>query len=115
RNAVRVIGLSPIVDLDGISAMRPANDPVAAYLGGSPTDQSEAWTRAALQIGADVPVEIIHGVRDLDVPIDHSRAFAASHGSVQLTEIDGAAHMDLIDPSHGSFATLVAALGRSAS
>lgn len=115
RRTVRAIGLAPIVDLDGISAMRPDDDPVAAYLGGSVDDQPEAWARAAIRIDADPSIDLIHGTGDETVPIDHSRTLAASHGSVRLSEIDGAAHMDLIDPSHASFATLVAALGRSAS
>jgi 3-dehydroquinate dehydratase II len=112
RRGVQAIGLAPIVDLNGISAIRPDDDPVAAYLGGSADEQPEAWARAAIHIGDGMSVDLIHGTGDETIPIDHTRTLAASHGSVRLAEINGAAHMDLIDPSHSSFGTLLAALGR---
>ncbi len=114
RGIVRAVGLAPVVDLSGVSAMRPDHDPVASYLGGSADDQPEAWARAAIRLADDAPVELIHGTEDRDVPIDHSRAFADSHRSLHLAELNGAGHMDLIDPSHASFATLLAAIDGSA-
>jgi alpha-beta hydrolase superfamily lysophospholipase len=39
-----------------------------------------------------VPVLLIHGIADHNVPIRHSRAIAASNGAVELWEVPGADH-----------------------
>ncbi len=55
-------------------------------------------------------VRLLHGTRDDDVPIGQSRAYARAHPGAVLTELEGADHFDLVDPTSAAFGAVVAAL-----
>jgi pimeloyl-ACP methyl ester carboxylesterase len=54
-----------------------------------------------------VPVLLIHGLADHNVPIRHSRAIAASSGAVELWEVPGADHCGAIGVGREEFARRV--------
>jgi len=105
-----VVALSPVINLEAISAARPDDDPVAAYLGNDIAAAPDLWDRAAPSGRNATRVTIVHGSMDSDVPADHSLAFHDSHPGSTLVTLVGADHMHLIDPHHAAFATLTAAI-----
>ena len=77
-------------------------------MGGGPEDVPERYAvadPAALPPPA-VPVTLVHGTADDQVPVGMSRAFPAG----RLVEIPGAGHFDLIDPESPAWPRVMAAL-----
>lgn len=107
---VAALGLAPVIDLGGIAATRADDDPIAAFLGASATDDPDRWHRAALD---DLPTDrigVVHGADDESVPVEHSRALAERHPGVALRVLDDVDHMSLIDPLTPVHGEVVAAL-----
>ena len=81
---------------------------VRALMGGMPEEVPERYAvgdPAALPPPA-VPVTLVHGTADDQVPVAMSRAFHTG----RLTEIPGAGHFDLIDPQSRAWPQVLAAL-----
>jgi acetyl esterase/lipase len=82
---------------------------VEALMGGAPEDDRPAYSLASpvdrLPIG--VRQLLVHGSDDDVVPPSQSRTYAAAAGAagdpVELVEIDGADHFDVIDPAHDAW------------
>jgi pimeloyl-ACP methyl ester carboxylesterase len=112
-----------VVSLAGCSSLRLCAEwnlgrgAVRGLMGGGPDEVPERYAvadPAALPRPA-VPVTLVHGTADEQVPAEMSRAFPAG----SLVEIPGAGHFDLIDPESRAWPRVVAALagalsGRSA-
>ena len=109
----RAIGLAPVLDLVGISDLRPDDDPIAAFIGASRADAPESWDAAAITPSHVDSATVIHGTHDEPVPFEHSRAFAERHG-VDLVTLEGADHMSLIDPASAAFGAVLDALNGTA-
>ncbi|MDB6126283.1 MAG: Lipase/esterase [Verrucomicrobia bacterium] len=73
---------------------------------------AEASPIAMLPIG--VRQRLVHGVEDRVVPIALGRAYAkaarAAGDDIQLTELPGIGHFDLINPKTGAWPTVIAAV-----
>ena len=81
---------------------------VLSLMGGGPEEVPERYAvadPAALPPPA-VPVTLVHGTADDQVPVGMSRAF----GVGRLVEIPGAGHFDLIDPESRAWPGVMAAL-----
>ena len=81
---------------------------VFSLMGGGPDEFPERYAvadPAALPPPA-VPVTLVHGTADDQVPVGMSRAFGAG----RLVEIPGAGHFDLIDPESRAWPKVMAAL-----
>ncbi|WP_378148793.1 alpha/beta fold hydrolase [Cnuibacter sp. UC19_7] len=79
----------------------------------SATPASPTGSRRPTLSGSPAPaggVRLLHGTRDDDVPIGQSRAYARAHPGAVLTELEGADHFDLVDPTSAAFGAVVAAL-----
>ncbi len=78
-------------------------------MGGMPADVPERYAVAdpAALPPPPVPVTLVHGTADNDVPVSMSRAYQAGH----LIEIPGGSHLDLIDPMSPAWPQVLAALG----
>ena len=122
-------GAGPAVVVGGVVAQAGVLDLVTAaeqglgvgatqaLLGGEPAEVPDRYDigspAALLPIG--VPVELVHGTADVNVPIDQSRRYAAAAeaagDTVTLTEFAGD-HFALIDPSTPAWADCLAAARR---
>lgn len=102
-----VVALSPVIDLESISAARPGDDPVAAFLGSDPASGD-----AALTGRNPAQVTIIHGALDSDIPVEHSQSFHSVHPDSTFVPLEDADHMSLINPRHPASGALASAIAR---
>ncbi|MGZ0153641.1 alpha/beta hydrolase family protein [Kribbella sp. WER1] len=79
-------------------------DAVRAFLGGTPAEVADRYATASPyeRLPLKVPVQLVHGTHDDVVPIEQSRRYrdAASKAGdqVELSELPGVGHFELIDP-----------------
>jgi len=104
------VGLGAVIDLVGLSADRPDDDPIALFLGSTKTENPDRWRDAALCTDPLSPTVLIHGVEDAETPLAHAAEYVTGRDRVSLMQLAGAGHMDVIDPSVAAFATVVGAL-----
>jgi acetyl esterase/lipase len=99
-----VISLAGVVDLHRAYELHLSQDAVVEFLGGTPREVPERYRAAdPMQLSVKgVRQVLVHGSSDEIVPPDFSRAYVAQKNkkkeSVQIIEIPGAGHYDLIDP-----------------
>jgi acetyl esterase/lipase len=104
----RAVSLAGVVDLQRAYQLHLSHDAVVEFLGGKPNEVPDHYREAdPLQLSIPHARQVlIHGTADEDVPIEISRAYLAAKKSrtgndkedLQLLEIAGAEHLDLIDP-----------------
>ena len=103
-----------MVSLAGCSSLRLCAEwnlgagAARTLMGGTPEEVPERYAvadPAALPPPA-VPVTLVHGTADDQVPVRMSRMFHTG----RLTEIPGAGHFDLIDPQSRAWPQVLAAL-----
>ncbi|WUH91874.1 alpha/beta hydrolase [Streptomyces sp. NBC_00433] len=99
-----VVALAPIADFTSAMRMRVCSDAVTELLGGP--DHLAArlpHTDPAALLPTGIPVTIVHGTTDIDVPPEVSHAFAraaAAAGEEVVTAwLPATGHFPLIDPS----------------
>jgi acetyl esterase/lipase len=103
-----------VVSLAGCSSLRLCADwnlgagAVRALMGGTPDEVPERYAVAdpAALPPPTVPVTLVHGTADDQVPVSMSRAFPVG----RRVEIPGADHFDLIDPQSRAWPRVLAAL-----
>lgn len=111
KNLLGVVALAPVTDLVAISEVGPDDDPTAVALGGNLGTHEDRWREAELTGDPLSPVHTVHGTNDENVPPDQSSAYGAAHGGLVVShELAGVDHMQVIDPLHGSFTTVLDAL-----
>jgi acetyl esterase/lipase len=104
RTSASVVSLAGCSSLDLCSEWALSNRAVDGLLGGPPAEFPEryALTDPCALLPLGVPVTVLHGTEDLQVPIDMSRHYAATATKAgdQVTEVElvGAEHFGLIDP-----------------
>src|SRR4029077_9613216 len=96
------VSLAGIVDMQRAFELHLSNDAVVEFLGGKPEEVSDHYHEAdpmKLSPGK-ANLVLIHGTKDDIVPVSFSRNYVQtkSSGNVNLIEIAGADHFDLIDP-----------------
>ena len=109
-----VISLAGVVDLQRAYALHLSHDAVVEFLHGTPAEVTDHYREAdPMQLSIVKPRQwLIHGTADQDVPPAFSRDYVASKQrrsggnkeNVQLLEISGADHYDLIDPRSSAWA-----------
>jgi acetyl esterase/lipase len=104
----RIVALAPVADLMEAHRRRLDSDAVSVLLGGPPEQlpQRYAQADAAGQLPARVPVVVVHGDQDQQVPVAMSRALRG----VELVELAGTDHFGLIDPRTSAWAQVMAAV-----
>ena len=121
---VGVVSLAGISDLvEGARRRMFGGDNTAAeVLGGSPEEVPERYAsaspRALLPLG--VPQTLVQGLEDhlqdlVDQNRVHARAAEAAGDPVRLVEIEGATHMDLIEPTSLAWPVVAAEVERALS
>lgn len=111
---VRVKGaVSQAGVLDLVDAYRQhlGGDAVQRFLGATPDRDRQRYAMASPyeRLPLKVPVALVHGTRDGQVPIEQSRRYrdaAVKAGDdVRLTELPEIGHFELIDPQSEAWAT----------
>ncbi len=108
----RIVALAPVADLVAAARAKMGNDAVSDFLGGGPDERRAAYAEADPMrlLPGDVPVAIIQGALDEDVPAKANRAVAhalSTAGSVTYVEVPDVEHFALVDPLAPVFATTV--------
>ncbi len=102
-----VAALSPVTDLEALSATRRDDDPASLFLGAEPGATPQRWSDAALSGEPLTRVDLIHGAIDDDVPADQTTRYVERFPTrAQAHILDGVGHMELIDPCDPVFDTL---------
>jgi len=100
--ADRVVALAPVGDLRFAAETGLGSGATVDFLGGTPAavpgvyDAADPATRMTTRPVCEVVV--VHGDRDDAVPVETSRRLAARHPWLDLRELPGADHFDVIDP-----------------
>ena len=105
--AAHVIALAACASLRLCAEWNLGGGAVRGLMGGGPEEVPERYAVAdpAALPPPPVPVTLVHGTADEQVPVGMSRAF----GVGSLVEIPGAGHFDLIDPESRAWHRVVAA------
>ncbi|MEV4535587.1 alpha/beta hydrolase [Asanoa sp. NPDC049518] len=111
-----VLALAPVADLPEAHRLDLDGGAVEALLGGGPSARAEAYAAAdpLPSIPLRLPIVILHGTTDVQVPIDLSRRFVAAAGTVDneitLLELPETGHFELIDPRSAAWRKVTEAL-----
>ena len=112
----RAIALAGVVDLRKAFALHLSHDAVVEFLGGTPEEVPE-HIREADPLELEIPQArqwLIHGKDDDTVPPEFSREYGQQKKkrgeSVELIELSGCGHFDLIDPDSAAFKQVTAAV-----
>jgi len=103
-----VVALAPVADLACGHEQLLGDGAVETFLGCSPHERPDL---DPMQVAPVSPTVVMHGARDIRVPVELSRRFAAAHG-VRLVELPDAAHFELIDPASTAWAVVLEELDR---
>ena len=99
-----VVALAPVADLARAYAMGLGGGAVAQLLGGGPDVVADRYAAVdpVANLPIEVPVVVVHGRRDQDVPVEIGRDFVAASVAagdptelIELADID---HYGVIDP-----------------
>jgi pimeloyl-ACP methyl ester carboxylesterase len=96
------VSLAGVCDLREAARLRLGNGAVAELAGAPPDDAFYAAASPAERLPLGVPVLLIHGDADDNVPVEQSRSFRASARAAgdtcELRELSGADHFEVVDP-----------------
>lgn len=115
RSLDGVVSQAGVLDLGLAHTLGLGNDAAGTLMGCSPESGSEAWIVAdpAARPLPGVPLVMLHGRADADVPVGLARSFAARAREagvrVDYREFDGD-HYGLIDPGDPAWVATVSAL-----
>lgn len=103
------IGQGAVVDLLGAAAKPLGNGAVMELLGGAPDEVPERYEAARPRLDAGPRMVSVVGTNDDVVPPPYS-VDPTRPDELEVVEIDGAGHMDLIDPANSAWAAVIATL-----
>ena len=99
----RVVALAPLTAMADTARSDPESA-VPEFLGGGPDDVPDRYaaTDPIARLPLGLPMLLVHGDADPTVPLRRSRQYAeaarAAGDDVELVEVPGADHRDVIDP-----------------
>ncbi len=103
------VGQGAVVDLLGAASKPLGNGAVMELLGGTPDEVPERYEAARPRLDAGPRMVSVVGTNDDVVPppysVDPNRP-----ATIEVVEIDGAGHMDLIEPDHAAWAAVLRVL-----
>jgi acetyl esterase/lipase len=107
----RAVALAPVSDLVDGHRRQVGEGAVADLMGGPPEEMPRRYAAAdpARLLPGDVPMTVLHGDEDEQVPVDMSRAHAGT-AKVTYVELPGVDHHALIDPLSDAWQHVTAAL-----
>jgi acetyl esterase/lipase len=92
-----VVSQAGALDLRELWRLGTSDHVVRQLLGGSPEEVPERYAAATPRPPAGLPLLLVHGALDEDVPVSMSRAFAAAHDA-DLVVIDDEGHYEHLEP-----------------
>jgi acetyl esterase/lipase len=108
-----IVALAGVSDLEACAQANLGDGACQAFLGGGPADVPDRYAVAspAALLPLGVPQLLVHGADDDVVPPGQSRDYAtgarAAGDDVELVEIAGADHFDVIEPTHPAWLEVV--------
>ncbi len=106
-----VVALGAVTDIVASSEARPQDDPVAAFIGGPRATHGALWSEAEITGKPASAVSLVHGALDIDVDPSQSEAYVQLRGGhTPLTMLGDTGHMELIDPSHDAWKSVIRSL-----
>ncbi|MBZ5702924.1 MAG: alpha/beta hydrolase [Acidobacteriia bacterium] len=111
-----VISLAGVCDLVQMAQVEREENPVLAFLGGTPSDFPERYAVAspAALLPLSVPQVLLHGDADDRVPVsisrDYARSARAAGDRVSYIELPGVGHFEFINPDSVPWARTMDAL-----
>jgi acetyl esterase/lipase len=103
------VGLGPVADLAGGAHAGLGGGAVIALLGGTPDEQPERYRVATPRTTAETPFVVVRGSADSIVPAQFTLP-ADGTGEIEVIDIVGDDHFDLIDPTSASWAAVISSL-----
>ena len=102
------VPLAGVIDLQQAYALHLSSDAVVDFLGGAPSVATDHYREAdPMNLAIKSHQVVIHGSLDEIVPPAFSRDYAqkkrAAKENVELVEIAGAGHFELVDPRSGAW------------
>ncbi|WP_345749333.1 alpha/beta hydrolase [Streptomyces sp. ODS28] len=110
RAAERVVCVAPVADLGRAHQLGLSDGAVADFLGGDAQVPSRLYEADPMRLFPRVPVEILHGTGDTDVPLELSRRYANDWGT--RLHLLGCGHFAPLTPNTAAFDVLVSTLRR---
>jgi acetyl esterase/lipase len=89
-----VVSQAGALDLYDLQRRGTSNHVVLQLLGGTPDEVPEQYAAATPRPPAGLPLLLVHGTLDEDVPVEISRDFGAG----ELVEIEDEGHMEHLEP-----------------
>ena len=108
----RVVALAPVGDLVD-ACQRDLDGGAVRELVGEPFDAADPAVRLAVDPG--VPIAVLHGTLDLQVPIQNTLGWASDNPYVEVQVLEGVDHFALIDPTSATWPQVRAAVAPSPS
>ncbi|TDC57064.1 alpha/beta hydrolase [Jiangella ureilytica] len=108
-----VVSLAGVLDLAAAAALELGDGAAPELLGGDPTTRPERYAVADPMrlVPPAVPVVLLHGTEDRQVPPGLSRRYAAAAGPrITLRELPGVEHFGLIDPASAAWPAVLDAV-----
>ena len=109
RAAGRAVVVAPLADLALAHEQRLSDGAVAEFLGGESEVASRMWDADPMRLLPRIPVELLHGTADKDVPIEQSRRYCNNWGG-RLRLMPGVGHYAPFTPRTPAFEVLVKSL-----
>ncbi|GGH43127.1 alpha/beta hydrolase family protein [Microbacterium album] len=105
----RLVSLAGVLDVAAAHAARLSDGAVAGFLGvPAPAGEAIEEIDPLVQPLPECDITLVHGTRDVDVPWQHSAAFARRSERIDLVLLE-ADHYDVIDPLAPTFPAVQAA------
>ena len=105
------VGLGPVADLAAAHRDGVGSGAVGDFLGGGPDDVPDRYAIATPAVADGVGVTVVRGSNDDVVPAAYTIPPGTAPGEVDVLDITGDDHFDLIDPASRSWSAALAALG----
>jgi acetyl esterase/lipase len=111
-----VLALAAVSDLVEAYSLNLDNGAVALLVGGGPREVPDRYVVAdpMRRLPVGVPVAMVHGTEDRQVPVNLSRGFEAvakaAGDDIEYVELDGVEHFALIDPESAAWPAVMESL-----
>ena len=107
------VGQGPVFDMARGDRLGLGGGAVTDFLGGSIDEYPDRYAAATPSVTAGVPLAVVRGTNDDIVPAEFTvpDPSGPQPATLQVVDVEGADHFDLIDPAHAAWQAVVALLG----